>query len=266
MCTARARARILAVASWCSRSPDLVHVVSRETSEPASRPPLPAAPASASAVFGDAEAVVVRFAESLAEVGVERGLIGPREVERLWDRHLLNSAVLGELMPPDAIVVDLGSGAGLPGIPLALARPDLRVTLLEPMARRVAWLTESVESLRLSITVVRGRAEEPAVKQQLTGADVVVARAVAPLARLWSWACPLLRDGGMLVALKGESAAQEVARDRDTVRAAGGMDPVVSQCGADVLAAPATVILVERAAARAPRVRRQRRTRKDQRQ
>jgi 16S rRNA (guanine527-N7)-methyltransferase len=240
-------------------------VVSRETSEPASRAPLPDTPASAFAVFGDAEAVAVRFAESLAAVGVERGLIGPREVERLWDRHLLNSAVLGELIPPDAMVVDLGSGAGLPGIPLALARPDLRLTLLEPMARRAAWLTETVESLGLDVSVVRGRAEEPTVKQTLTGADVVVARAVAPLARLWGWAGPLLREGGTLVALKGESAAEEVARDRDAVRTAGGADPVVSQCGAAVLPTPATVILVTRAPERAPRVRRQRRTRKDQR-
>lgn len=222
-------------------------------------------PASASVVFGDAEAVVVRFAESLAAVGVERGLIGPREVERLWDRHLLNSAVLGEVVPEGARVVDLGSGAGLPGIPLALARPDLRVTLLDPMARRVTWLTEAVESLGLEVAVVRGRAEDPTVKRELAGADVVVARAVAPLARLWGWAGPLLREGGVLVALKGESATDEVTRDRDAVRAAGGKDPVVSHCGAKVLPSPATVIVVERDVARTPRVRRQRRSRKDQR-
>src|SRR5882757_1755602 len=148
----------------------------------------------------------VQFAELLAAVGIERGLIGPREVDRLWDRHLLNSAVVGEYLPHGARVVDVGSGAGLPGIPLCLARPDLDVTMLEPMARRVAWLNEVVDTLSLSARVVRGRAEEPAIKQQLAGADVVTARAVAPLARLWTWSAPLLRQGGRLVALKGESA------------------------------------------------------------
>lgn len=207
----------------------------------------------------------MRFAESLAAVGVERGLIGPREVERLWERHLLNSAVLGEVLPQDARLVDLGSGAGLPGIPLALARPDLRITLLEPMARRTGWLEEIAAVVNVDVEVLRGRAEEPAVKQRLAGADVVVARAVAPLARLWGWAAPLLRVGGVLVALKGESAAAEVARDRGAVRAAGGTDPVVSQCGADVLTIPSTVILVERRPVGTPRVRRSRRTRKDQR-
>jgi 16S rRNA (guanine527-N7)-methyltransferase len=188
----------------------------------------------------------VQFAELLAAVGVERGLIGPREVDRLWDRHLLNSAVIAEAIPRDARVVDLGSGAGLPGVPLCIARPDLHVTLLEPMARRVAWLTEVVDTLSLSATVVRGRAEEPAIKQQLAGADVVIARAVAPLARLWGWSAPLLRRGGRLVALKGESAAEEVARDGDAVTRAGGSLPVVERCGADALAVPTTIIVVTR--------------------
>jgi 16S rRNA (guanine527-N7)-methyltransferase len=188
----------------------------------------------------------MRFAELLAAVGVERGLIGPREVDRLWDRHLLNSAVIAETLSPGARVVDLGSGAGLPGIPLSILRPDLDLTLLEPMARRVAWLTEVVDTLALSATVLRGRAEEPAIKQQLADADVVIARAVAPLARLWAWSAPLLRQGGHLVALKGESADEEVARDGAAVTRAGGSLPMVERCGVDVLDVPTTIIVVAR--------------------
>ncbi|MCT2586523.1 16S rRNA (guanine(527)-N(7))-methyltransferase RsmG [Actinophytocola gossypii] len=231
----------------------------------------PAPPESASSIFGDALPAAVRFAELLAAAGIERGLIGPREVERLWERHLLNSAVVGERVPDRARVVDLGSGAGLPGVPLILARPDLDVTLLEPMARRVAWLEEVVDALGLSATVLRGRAEEPGVKQRLAGADVVIARAVAPLDRLWGWSAPLLRQGGRLVALKGESAADEIERDGAAVGRAGGGHPSVERCGADVLDPPATIIEVERMSAlgRAsgrgrPRQRSAQRTRKEQ--
>jgi 16S rRNA (guanine527-N7)-methyltransferase len=213
----------------------------------------------------------MRFAELLAAVGVERGLIGPREVDRLWDRHLLNSAVIADAIPHGARVVDLGSGAGLPGIPLCVVRPDLNVTLLEPMARRVAWLTEVVDTLALSATVVRGRAEEPAIKQQLSGADVVIARAVAPLARLWTWSAPLLRRGGRLIALKGDSADAEVERDGGEVIRTGGSQPIVERCGVNVLEVPTTIIVVERVDPKTePRVRegvhgrQPRRTRKDQ--
>lgn len=213
----------------------------------------------------------MRFAELLAAVGVERGLIGPREVDRLWDRHLLNSAVIADAIPHGTRVVDLGSGAGLPGIPLCVVRPDLNVTLLEPMARRVAWLTEVVDTLALSATVVRGRAEEPAIKQQLAGADVVIARAVAPLARLWAWSVPLLRRGGRLIALKGDSADAEVERDGGEVIRTGGSHPTVERCGVNVLEVPTTIIVVERVDPKSePRVRegvhgrQPRRTRKDQ--
>jgi len=212
----------------------------------AEQPSAPAPPESASTIFGDAMPAAVQFVELLAAVGIERGLIGPREVDRLWDRHLLNSAVVGERIPSGARVIDIGSGAGLPGVPLCLARPDLDVTLLEPMARRVAWLEEVIDALQLSATVVRGRAEEPAIKQRLAGADVVTARAVAPLDRLWSWTAPLLRPGGLLVALKGETAAAEVTRDGAAVRRAGGSLPIVERCGVEVLEVPTTVIVVER--------------------
>ncbi|RLK60206.1 16S rRNA (guanine(527)-N(7))-methyltransferase RsmG [Actinokineospora cianjurensis] len=198
-------------------------------------------------VFGDRVEVADRFARLLTEHGVERGLIGPREVDRLWDRHLLNSAVIQEVIPPGATVVDIGSGAGLPGVPLAIARPDLRVTLVEPMARRVAWLDEVVETLALSsVTVLRGRAEEPGIRSRVSGAEVVTARAVAPLAKLAGWCLPLLRQGGLLVALKGASAAEEVDRDRAEVAAVGGGAPRVESCGAEVLEVPTTVVLIER--------------------
>lgn len=200
------------------------------------------APPEAARVFGDRLPLAERYAALLAEHGVARGLIGPREVDRIWDRHVLNSAVIGELIPADATVVDVGSGAGLPGVPLAIARPDLRVTLLEPMARRVAWLTEVVETLELPTEVMRGRAEEGPVRRSLGGADVVTARAVAPLAKLTGWCLPLLRAGGKLVALKGTSAAEEIARDAAEIRRLGGGSPSVRTCGEAVLAIPTTVV------------------------
>lgn len=235
----------------------------------ADTPSAPAPPESASTIFGDAMPAAVQFVELLAAVGIERGLIGPREVDRLWDRHLLNSAMVGERIPSGVRVIDVGSGAGLPGVPLCLARPDLDITLLEPMARRVAWLDEVVDALSLSATVVRGRAEEPTIKQQLSGADVVIARAVAPLDRLWGWSAPLLRQGGRLVALKGESAEAEAARDGATVKRAGGSLPVVARCGVGVLETPTTIIEIERVDAQGREGvhdRRPGRTRKDQKQ
>lgn len=141
---------------------------------------LPPAPEQARDVFGDRYADAVRYAELLAEAGVQRGLIGPREVPRLWERHLLNCAVLSEVVPEGVTVCDVGSGAGLPGIPLALVRNDLKITLLEPLLRRTNFLTEVVELLGLDhVTVVRGRAEE--VLGTLQPVHVVTARAVAPL-------------------------------------------------------------------------------------
>jgi 16S rRNA (guanine527-N7)-methyltransferase len=218
----------------------------------------PEAPPVADRLFGARLPLAVRFAELLAEHGVERGLIGPREVDRLWDRHLLNSAVIGARIPRGSRVVDLGSGAGLPGVPLAIVRPDLDITLLEPMARRVDWLEYVMMELGLALTVVRGRAEEPAIRRRLGDADVVIARAVAPLAKLSGWGLPLLRAGGTLVALKGAGAADEVTRDRGAVLAAGGREPRVEICGDDMLDDPATVVIVERADGD-----RARRTRKD---
>ncbi|KZB84890.1 16S rRNA (guanine(527)-N(7))-methyltransferase RsmG [Amycolatopsis regifaucium] len=200
----------------------------------------------ATEVFGDRVEQAVGYVELLERHGVERGLIGPREVDRLWERHVLNSAVIGERIPDGARVVDVGSGAGLPGIPLAISRPDLDIVLLEPMARRVDWLAEVAEKLELPITVVRGRAEERQVREELGGADVVTARAVAPLARLANWCLPLVRSQGTLVALKGASAGEEIERDRVAVRKAGGGEPEVFECGTKVLEVPSTVVLIHR--------------------
>jgi 16S rRNA (guanine527-N7)-methyltransferase len=165
------------------------------------------APPDAADVFGDRLPLAVAYAELLCDQALTRGLIGPREPQRIWERHLLNSAALAELVPTDDRVVDLGSGAGLPGIPLALARPDLEVTLLEPMARRARFLRECCQALGLELPVVEARAE---VAGGL-GAGVVVARAVAPLPRLVELASFLLRRGGVLLALKGATVEAEIA-------------------------------------------------------
>jgi 16S rRNA (guanine527-N7)-methyltransferase len=199
-------------------------------------------------VFGDRLPLARRFAEHLASTGVERGLLGPREAPRVWDRHVLNCAVVAELVPDGARVVDVGSGAGLPGIPLSLARPDLQIVLVEPLARRVEWLREVIADLGLELVVERGRAEETVVRQRWKGADVVTARAVAPLSRLAAWSLPLLRTGGRLLAVKGASAPAEIERDAATVRRLGGGQPRIERCGVGVVDPPSTVVVVERLA------------------
>jgi 16S rRNA (guanine527-N7)-methyltransferase len=208
--------------------------------------------------FGAGADRATRFAELLTVHGVERGLIGPREVDRIWERHLLNSVAIAECIPDDVSVIDVGSGAGLPGIPLAIARPDLDVVLLEPMARRIAWLEEAVTKLDLyNVKVVRGRAEEKDVRQRYGNRDVATARAVAPLGKLVGWCLPLLRTGGQLVALKGSSAAEEIDRDRDEIARVGGVHPKVRTCGRG-LPEPATVVVVWRAEPAAGRTRKRR--------
>ncbi|MGC4894285.1 16S rRNA (guanine(527)-N(7))-methyltransferase RsmG [Micromonospora sp. DT31] len=205
----------------------------------------------ARALFGDRLDVAAAYAELLATDGVVRGLIGPREAPRLWDRHLLNCAVTAERIPEGASVIDVGSGAGLPGLVLAIARPDLTVTLVEPLARRVAFLVEAVERLGLtrSVRVFRGRAEEAAAgsrdRKALT-ADIVTARAVAPLDRLAGWCLPLLVPGGRLVALKGASAAEEIAEHGEAVARLGGSAPALHRCGEGVIEPAATVVEVVR--------------------
>lgn len=167
----------------------------------------PAPPSIASDVFGAALSTASAYAEMLAGAGVQRGLVGPREVPRLWERHLLNSAAVSAAVPGRAAVLDVGSGAGLPGVPLALVRPDLVITLVEPLLRRATFLHDVVAQLSLgNVTVQRARAEELAA----ASTDVVVARAVAPLAKLVGWTLPLVRPGGRLVAMKGQAAQDEL--------------------------------------------------------
>jgi 16S rRNA (guanine527-N7)-methyltransferase len=207
----------------------------------------------AETVFGERYPLAARYVTLLASSGIDRGLIGPREGDRLWERHLLNSAVLAELVPRSCRVLDVGSGAGLPGIPLALARPDLSIVLLEPMARRVAWLREVVAALGLAVEVHRGRAEDPAVRNELGGNDVVTARAVAPLGRLASWSLPLVAPGGRLLAIKGAGADDEASRDVAAVGAAGGAGVEIVRCGVNIVRPPTTVIVVRRLSQRVPR-------------
>ena len=153
-----------------------------------------------------------RYAALLATEGVVRGLIGPREVPRLWDRHLINCALLAPLLPEGATIADLGSGAGLPGLVLAIARPDLEVTLVEPMARRVAFLEEAIAELGLArVVVARGRAEQWTGSERF---DVVTARALAALPKLLDWAMPLVAERGVLLAMKGSSAPEEIEAAR----------------------------------------------------
>jgi 16S rRNA (guanine527-N7)-methyltransferase len=205
-----------------------------------------APPPAAATVFGDGLDRAHRYAQILAGAGVERGLIGPRETGRLWDRHLLNSAALAELLGPGDQIADIGSGAGLPGIPLALARPDLRVTLIEPLLRRSDFLREVVDDLKVDITVVRGRAEELAVRQRAGEMDAVVSRAVASLDKLTRWSMPLLRPGGWMLALKGERATDELAEHRRVMESLGAVDARVVVCGKDYLSPPATVVIARR--------------------
>jgi 16S rRNA (guanine527-N7)-methyltransferase len=204
------------------------------------------APESASMIFGSRLHIAQRYAELLASTGVERGLLGPREVVRVWDRHLLNSAAVGELLNPGERVVDIGSGAGLPGIPLAIARPDLHIVLLEPLLRRSEFLNEVVAELGLAVEVVRGRAEEPWVRDRFGGRDAAVSRAVAALDKLTKWSMPLLRPDGRMVAIKGERASDEVQEHRRVMTASGAVDVRVVTCGANYLRPPATVVLARR--------------------
>lgn len=205
-----------------------------------------AAPDAAVAVFGPRIDVARRYAELLAGAGVARGLLGPREVDRIWDRHVLNSAAIAELLDAGERVIDIGSGAGLPGIPLAIARPDLSIALLEPLLRRSEFLGEVIDQLGLAIEVVRGRAEELWVREQFGGRDAAVSRAVAPLDKLVKWSMPLLRPGGRMLAIKGERARDEVDQYRRVVEATGAVDARVVTCGASYLRPPATVVTARR--------------------
>jgi 16S rRNA (guanine527-N7)-methyltransferase len=201
---------------------------------------LPEPPPAAAALFGPALPAAVRYAGLLAGPGVERGLIGPAEAARIWDRHLLNCAVIAELVPDRCVLADLGSGAGLPGIVLALLRPECDVLLVEATARRAAFLAECVAELGLPrVQVVRGRAED-LVRE--VSADIVTARAVAPLGKLAGWAVGLCRPGGTVLAIKGAGARDEVAQAGPELSQLGVTDLEVLQVGSDEVDPPATVV------------------------
>ena len=216
---------------------------------PAPGAPLPAAvpsdevpppPAEAADVFGATLPLAERYVGMLAGPGVTRGLLGPREVPRLWSRHVLNCAAVADLVPRPSTLIDLGSGAGLPGIVLALLLPDVEVTLLERMERRTTFLAECIQELGLrNAQICQATAEELAGK---VGADVLTARAVAPLDRLAGLAAGLVRPGGLILAVKGAAAQDEVARARPVLRRLGMRDVAVVRAGDGKVDRAATVV------------------------
>ena len=191
------------------------------------------------AAYPEAADSLARFAAWLAGAGVERGFLGPREVDRIWDRHIGNCAVVEELIPVNSKVFDIGSGAGLPGVVLAIVRPDISMGLIEPLMRRSEFLTEVVTDLGLSdrVTVMRGRAEE--LKGQT--AQIVTARAVAPLGKLLTWALPLTAKNGQILAMKGSSAATEIVDAKDMLQ---GRNAEIVLCGQNIVDPLTTVVRV----------------------
>lgn len=220
--------------------------VAREAALSASEPP-----AAARALLGARLPLMEHFVRILATRGVDHGLVGPREVPRLWDRHVLNCVAISEILPLGVTVADVGTGAGLPGLVLAVARPDLRLQLIEPLQRRVTWLEGAVAELGLSnVTIHRGKAE--ALWGELQ-ADAVTSRAVARLAELVEWCLPLVAPGGEVLAIKGARAAEEVARDMTKMRRAGAESADVLVLGTNVLEVPTTVVRVRGSSTRPQR-------------
>ncbi|GAB3592514.1 16S rRNA (guanine(527)-N(7))-methyltransferase RsmG [Angustibacter peucedani] len=212
---------------------------------------LPPVPSAAEAVFAEQLPLAERYVEHLASTGVAHGLIGPREVPRLWERHVLNCAVLSDLLPQGARVADIGSGAGLPGLCLAVRRPDLHVVLVEPLLRRVTWLEQVVADLGLDqrVAIHRGRAQEVVGRVSV---PFVTARAVASLDKLAAWGFPLLEPGGALVAIKGRSAGEELAGLAGWLDQAGVTGEVV-EVGGTLLAEPTVVVRLDRGTGPLPR-------------
>ncbi len=211
-----------------------------EDAVPRETPPVPV---EARGVFASRLHLAERYAALLAEDGVLRGLIGPREVPRLWTRHLLNCAVVSDELESGSDVADVGTGAGLPGLVLAIRRPDLRMTLVEPLLRRSTFLTEAVDGLGLeNVEVLRARAEDLHGRRDF---GVVTSRAVAPLPRLLTWCMPLVRQGGVVLAMKGRSAHRELDDAEAALRRWGVETAAVHILGADLLDPPTTVVRLE---------------------
>lgn len=208
----------------------------------------PAPPPEAEQVFGERLALARRYAELLATTGIDHGLIGPREAPRLWERHLVNCAVMHPLLEDGSSVADIGSGAGLPGLVLAVVRPDLDVQLVEPLLRRTVWLTDAVDELGLdNVTIHRGRAEE--VELQV---PAVTARAVASLEKLVAWSFPLLEPGGRLLALKGEAAATELQEAGPVLERHGVRHAELQVLGEGQISEPVRVVEIVRPQGWAP--------------
>jgi len=212
--------------------------------DPQAESVVPAPPAVVLERFADAAELLIRYAALLAGPGTVRGLLGPRELPRLWDRHLLNCIAVSELVPAGARVVDIGSGAGLPGLAIACVRPDVRVDLVESLLRRTDFLSEAVDALGLAdrVRVIRGRAEDAGVIAQAGHAPVVTARAVAPLDKLVRWAVPLLAPGGSLLAVKGDTAEQELATHQSMLRRSRIESAGVMECGVGLVDPPTRVV------------------------
>lgn len=202
-------------------------------------PTLEPEPTAASAIAGQRLPVLRLFTAALAEQGEERGLIGPLELPRLWTRHVLNSALVAPLLRP-GVVGDVGSGAGLPGLVLAIVRPDVRFVLIEPMERRILWLQQQVDALELdNVSIIRARAEEVRLPQPL---DQVTARAVSALSKLIPLTAPLLRPGGELVLLKGVSAEKEIEAASKQITRFRLSPPEVTVLGTGVLSEVTRVV------------------------
>lgn len=201
-------------------------------------------PPLATQVFGDRLQLAERFATHLTTTGVEWGLIGPGEVDKIWSRHILNCAVAGSVINAEDVVGDAGSGAGLPGIALALAKPEARYVLVDAMGRRVDWLTMVVDDLELeNVRVVRARVEELVDKEVFT---VVTARALKALSVLIEWCVPVLGPGGRLLAFKGLKAQEEIDKAKKLVKRYKLTPPVIHVLGEDVLEIPTRVVETRR--------------------
>jgi 16S rRNA (guanine527-N7)-methyltransferase len=218
------------------------HIVPGKRAASAVPPP----PETAGAIFGPRLDLARHYAELLADAGVEWGILGPHEIDRIWDRHLLNCGVVADLMEPGERVADIGSGAGLPGLPMLIAQPALQVVLIESLLRRTEFLRVAVAELGLDVEVVRGRAEDTDVRASVGECDAVVSRAVAALDKLARWSMPLLRPGGRMLAIKGTRAPEELDRHRRVMTKLGAADARVVECGVQYLSPPTTVVVARR--------------------
>jgi len=196
-------------------------------------------------LFQDKYRLISQYVDILTSRGNVWGVLGPREADRIWERHILNSVSIADLIPSGASVSDIGSGAGLPGLPVAILRPDLHVTCVEPLLRRVTFLTEAVAELGLAdrVDIIRGRAEDLTVRF-----DAVMSRALAPLAKLAGWCSPLMAESGQILAIKGQSAFDELTRDSKELSRLG-LNAEAITCRAHPCAEPTYAVRMTRARA-----------------